>query len=664
MTTDQAALVFVVPNDDAASVLQKVLEAGGDRVNLLVSDAATALRDPAQAAQLQQAAQASGIELIVISADPQTLAAARMSNLVTLAVNGASVRAPGAVVPPAPVLPEPRASASGRLAADLSDGDADFLRSLDDLDLAPPVRRDADDAELAAAFDSLSSALHEPPRRSANPDADFAADLDDIDVVAASRPTAPRQRIRPEDIELSAAERARAAGHSAPPPSRPAPRPQSSRAAEAATQPIPRRGSVAAEPPDANRRAGNPWLIPALSALLILLLLAIGFVLVLGNRATVTIAAPVRADDVVPVTDLPLPLASPGTGDTSTALQAEALASDVAFSAEGTITEGTLAPSGTANGIVQILSLNTQPFNLPAGTEFIAVQPDGQEVPFVSNTDIVVPPATTQDTGAQVVTSRGQIDVPVSARSAGSASNVDANSIRRVVLPGGQSFSVESGALTVRHNPLVGGSESEVRIVRESDVQPVLAAALTGLDAEARRQISGLAAARGLVLEETTITPRRSDLEQLQGFEVFVSPAVGETLSPESSTFSVTVQARYAALATPDGNALQNQIEGVFTEQVRQAGLISPGDCRAPFVTDWAWDGSVLTVDGDIRPDPACGNALDASVYNQVRAAVRGKSRAEAAAALDALVAQGVIGSYTLPDRETMPGWDWQIRVE
>lgn len=651
MTIDQAALVFVVPDDDAASVLQKVLEAGGDRVNLLVSDAAGALRDPAQLALVQQAAQAGGIELILIGADPQTLAAARANGITTLMVSGAPVLAPGAAVAVARPAPSPAP------APDLSDADADFLRSLDDLDLAPPVRRDADDAELAAAFDDLSAALDAPPRRTG--DADVAAALDDID--SGALPPAPeRRRVRPEDIELSPAERARAAGHSA--PTRPAPRPPAARAPEAATQPLPRRTPAPRDEPAP--RTGNPWLIPALTALLLLLLLAIGFVLIVGNRATVAITPPARAEGIVPVVDLPLPITAPGSGETTTAVQAEALASDVAFSAEGTVTESTLAPSGTASGVVQVLSLNTQPFSLPAGTEFIAVQPNGQEVPFISGSDTVVPPATTQDTGAAVVTNRGVADVSVSARSAGSASNVDANSIRRIVLPGGQSFSVETGNLTVRHEALVGGSEAEVRIVRESDVQPVLAAALTGLDTEARRQISGLATTRGLMIEETTISPRRTDLEQLQGFEAFVSPAVGETLSPESSTFSVNVQARYAALATPTGQSLQDQIAAVFTEQVRQAGLVSPGDCRAPYVTDWTWDGSVLAVDGDIRPDPACGDDLDAAVYNQVREAVRGKSRAEAAAALDALVAEGLIGGYTLPERETMPGWGWQIRVE
>jgi hypothetical protein len=562
-----------------------------------------------------------------------------------------------------PTPPEPRSSASGRLASDLSDGDAAFLDALDDLDLAPVVSRNANDAELAAAFDSLSTTLHDTPRRASSADADLAADLDSIDFGIDERaaPAAPRPRIRPEDIELSAAERTRAAGHKSVSP-RPAPRPRPADDDDATTIPMPRRSTAPARKQSTSDL--NPWLIPALSAALVLLLLLLGFVIVMGNRVTIAVTAPVRSENVVPIAALPLALTSPGMGESTTAIQAEALASDVAFSADGVVTQGTLAPSGTANGIVTILSLNNQPITLPAGTEFVAVQPNGQEVPFISAADVVVPPATTQDTGAQVVTSRGQVDLAVTARSAGSASNVDANTIRRMILPDGQSFTVDAGALIVRHNALIGGTEAEVFIVNERDLQPALAAALTGLDAEARRQISGLASARGLVLEETTITPRRSDLEQLQGFESFVSPPIGETVSPEQATFSVTTQARYAALATPAGSSLQSQIEQVFAEQLRQAGLLTPGDCRAPFISGWYWNGATLTVDGTIAPDPNCGAELDAAAYNQVRNAVRGKSRAEAIVALDALVAQGLIGGYTLPNVDRMPGWNWQIRVE
>jgi kynureninase len=48
-----------------------------------------------------------------------------------------------------------------------------------------------------------------------------------------------------------------------------------------------------------------------------------------------------------------------------------------------------------------------------------------------------------------------------------------------------------------------------------------------------------------------------------------------------------------------------------------------------------------------------------------VREAVRGKSRAEADAALQALQAQGVIGDYSLPEGvRQLPRFDWQLSIQ
>ena len=146
-----------------------------------------------------------------------------------------------------------------------------------------------------------------------------------------------------------------------------------------------------------------------------------------------------------------------------------------------------------------------------------------------------------------------------------------------------------------------------------------------------------------------------------------VSPPVGSTVDPANPGFTVTVQARYSALATPPDAPIQRQLGGAFTEQLRQAGTLQPGDCRAPAVTGWRWDGEGLLVDGQVAPDttsPGCDGGLDADVLAQVREAVRGKSRAEAEAALQALVAQGLIGGYQLPAVEQLPGFDWQINIE
>ena len=138
------------------------------------------------------------------------------------------------------------------------------------------------------------------------------------------------------------------------------------------------------------------------------------------------------------------------------------------------------------------------------------------------------------------------------------------------------------------------------------------------------------------------------------------------TWPPRSPRFTLTVQASYSALGVPADRPLDRQLGPVLTEQLLQAGRISVGDCRAPAVTSWSWDGERLLVDGQIGPDtlsPGCQGGLDQAALDQVREAVRGKTRAEAQAALDALVAQGVIGGYTLPDVQRLPEWDWQLTV-
>jgi len=144
-----------------------------------------------------------------------------------------------------------------------------------------------------------------------------------------------------------------------------------------------------------------------------------------------------------------------------------------------------------------------------------------------------------------------------------------------------------------------------------------------------------------------------------------IDPGLGQEATPG---FTLTVQANYSALVTAPERPLERQLGSAFIEQLRQAGLLMPGDCRTSAVTDWRWDGAALQlfVEGQIVPDtstPGCGGELGKELLDQVREAVRGKSRAEAEAALDAMVASGLISSYRLPATDYLPGWDWQVEV-
>ena len=636
MPSDAAALVLVLPEDSADTVIAKLRATGALSVQLLVSEGAVAMRRPDVAARIYDLATAEGIALMLISSDQPTVAAAQQGGIPTLLVDDARVLAPGRsnrtdrpaspystrVIerqPPPAHKPAPKAP----LARPATPADED-LYALEGIaaalnDRAPPAPPALSDAELLAA--SLGTALAPAPLRPA--------------------PRAPTPLPTPQ-AGTRPAERAAA--------SLPAP------------QPAPVALPVAAAP---RRRA---WQIFALIGGLLVLLLVIGGVLFLNSGVTVTVAAPLRPDAVLPFVALPVPLVAAGAGVGGSAVEAEALGSDVAVSQTGEVTESTLTPSSSASGVVNLLNSSAQALLLPAGSEFIAVKADGQEVPFVSNVDVLVPGATTSDQGAQIVTTRGQAEVPVTAKSPGSASNVEANTVRRIVPPGGQGFNTDTGSLRVSNPPISGGSEQEVRIVKDSDAQALLAPALEQLDAEARRQLEGLAQQRGLSVDASTILPRRADLEQLQGFEYKVDPPAGTTLDAANPRFVLTAQARYSALATPAGKGLREQLGPAVTEQLRQSGELQPGDCRAPAVTGWRWDGESLLVDGQITPDtqsPRCQGGLDAEALAQVREAVRGKSRAEADAALQALQAQGVIGDYSLPEGvRQLPRFDWQLSIQ
>jgi len=628
MPSDAAALVLVLPEDSADTVIAKLRATGALSVQLLVAEGAVAMRRPEVAARIYDLATAEGIALMLISSDQPTVEAARQGGITTFLVDDARVLAPG------------RSNRTDRPASPYS------TRVIERQ--PPPAYKPAPKAPLARPVTPADEDLYALEG--------IAAALND------RAPPAPPAR---SDAELLAASLGRELAP-APAPRAPAPRAPAPRPAQPRLAPQPTPSSLPTAAAAAPRR--RAWQIFALIGGLLVLLLVIGGVLFLNSGVTVTVAAPLRPDAVKPFVALPVPLVAAGAGVGGSAVEAEALGSDVAVSQTGEVTESTLTPSSSASGVVNLLNSSAQALLLPAGSEFIAVKADGQEVPFVSNVDVLVPGATTSDQGAQIVTTRGQAEVPVTAKSPGSASNVEANTVRRIVPPGGQGFNTDTGSLRVSNPPISGGSEQEVRIVKDSDAQALLAPALEQLDAEARRQLEGLAQQRGLSVDASTILPRRADLEQLQGFEYKVDPPAGTTLDAANPRFVLTAQARYSALATPAGKGLREQLGPAVTEQLRQSGELQPGDCRAPAVTGWRWDGESLLVDGQITPDtqsPRCQGGLDAEALAQVREAVRGKSRAEADAALQALQAQGVIGDYSLPEGvRQLPRFDWQLSIQ
>ncbi|GIV89538.1 MAG: hypothetical protein KatS3mg055_2056 [Chloroflexus sp.] len=690
MITDETALVLALPEDTAESLMARVRATHAANVQILAPEGTTVLQRVAGTDTLRALAAAAGISLTIISSDPAILKAARQSGLTTIEVTGTHVQSP----PPATSSPTTE---------DIPAEDLEFLAALDELTgtdssamLFPPPAKPstAETRPIAAPTTRPLPAQSDSAGPPSSPvmgddDLEFFDALDDLaaafeqertgapppPIPSSHESSAQPPRVRPEDIQLSAEETARAnqigqrseterAKRPTRPPQRTTPTPTA--ATDTAERPrrLPTRTPPPATPKAAARPANRPLsqLSWSLLGILLITLIAFGIFLVVTRSVTIVVRLPAR--ETVPINGLVIPLSPVAATTAQGAVAAEPISTTVAISRSGEVTEGVLTPVESASGVITLRNLNTQPITIPAGSEFIAIGPNNQPIPFISNVEVTVPGAVTSNLGNQIITTLGEAQVPITARSPGSASNIPANSIREVRIPGGPTITLTGGILTVVHDAIGGGTDEEVFVIKESDVRRYLAEALTSLDQEARRQLDGLALARNLRLEPTTVSPSRAELEQLAGFEQIVVPPIGTTLR-DTRSFTLTVQARYSGLAIAGDSAqFQRQLADAFNTQLIQNGQLRPGDCRAAFVRGWRWDGSALRIDGEVGPDPACGNELDPATRAAIQNAVLGRSRAEAEAELQALVTSGRLAGFELPkDIERFPSWSWQIRI-
>lgn len=683
MVADDSALVFVLPEDKVDTIISKVRNTGATNVQLLVPDGATALQTAVDVERLRHSAERDHIDLLVISSDEKILDAARRGQIETVGVSGTRVMAPAAI--PSVV--------NGGVAAPIAD--EEILAAIDDLPDAQdrdstqtPARSDYDAfaAELDTWGDLASGQISDPRTAPDSAYDAFAAELDtwgdlasgrgdpaddaasahNAETITAGAAFPPRARIRPEDIELTDEEKRRASNI------------RSDTRQRRKSAPSPHHGSLDAEQ-ESGRSGGRPWFMRVLPLVLILLLLVIIFFIFFGGRgtanganrsgplalvspATVIVNPPVPLTAEQTFTDQPIFLVDPGAEATDTAVQALPISADVEFTANGQVTSETQAPASSASGTVTLFSQNSQPIDLPQGTQFIATNPAGQEVRFASDAPVTIPPATVSDQGAQIITTRGQAQVNVTALAPGSASNVEENTITAFVIPGQPPIPVNTGALLLNHPAITGGSEQTVRIVKDEDVQQALGQALTGLDNQAREALQAQLANRGdLVVEHTTITPRGNEITSDESYALTVDPPVGTTLEPANANFSVTVRATYQALATPQGNPLQNQLQAAVPNQLAAEDKLPAA--TSPGITGWRWDGSTLRVDGVLRPSGE-ESTLDAGTRGAILTAIKGKSHVEAQAALDYFVQEGIISSYTLPDVDQLPRWSFLLDLQ
>jgi hypothetical protein len=651
---EDSTIVFVAPDDSIDSVVRKIRDTHSRGVQLLVPDGTSVLQSLTGFLRLRQAIERDLVSLLVISSDEKTLNAARLSQFDTVGVTGARVG------PPAADLSE-RVGArapGGRPTVPFDDEDAEFLDALDQMEPADPYAITDDD--LSAALDDLSDTVAPAPagRLAHDRDDEFAAAFD------ALSPLDDRRRAPVDDWDISPSRATTGSQRRA----RSADLAEAPGRASRATRELTRTGSLARRDGRASRQALDDELAEDLAPrrsswgfaipLVILLVVVAGALLwYMRSRVTIVITPPRTSVSQREFAGEVIPLA--GSADKSQgAVQAAPVGAAAEFAVQGQVISETLSPAGRAKGVITVYNTVSQNIELPQGTEFIAATERGGEARFTLDAPATVPGAVTSSSVAGSSVTNGRVDVAVTARSPGSASNVGENAIKQLEIPGQGPITTDSSNFLLRHPPIGGGSEDLLRIVTEDDVRRALPAALTGLYAAGREALQGQIDAQQEI-DPISIHPTADEIAQPESYEIVVEPAVGAQLDPNNPNFNVTVRTRFSGLAAPRGQRVGEQIKAALLQHFTAPCKSSE---RASLdLSDYRWDGQRLTADGTITCTPSAG--LAPQTINSVKLAVIGKSRAEAQRNLQALQRDGLIGEYTLPDRDPLPSLEFLLTV-
>lgn len=371
-------------------------------------------------------------------------------------------------------------------------------------------------------------------------------------------------------------------------------------------------------------------------------------------RLTITLIPPLGEARVVPLTEVEFPIVAIGDAD-NMQIAAVRLDSTITITETGEALTEVPMPDGRAKGTVMIVNTLDQAVPLPQGTEFIA-SGGGGEVRFMIDAPATVPPAVTTSTLTSRTTEFGQFEVTVTARSAGSASNVGENTITTLLLPGQGPIANGNGQIVLRNAPITGGSETMRRIVSEADEARLIGAALTNAYAQGLADLNDQATQRMLQIDELTLEPAARQLGQPQVYgEPQLMPVVGTVLDPRNAEMYVTVQVKFRAYAIKADQTIQAQLQQVVPQRF-QAGntpICRVGELSAFKVAEWRPTTTAIVINGEIRCSPQM--PIPATVINDLPKQLQGKSNVQATTLLDALKTQGIISGYTLPSRDQLP---------
>ncbi len=371
-------------------------------------------------------------------------------------------------------------------------------------------------------------------------------------------------------------------------------------------------------------------------------------------RMTITLTPPLGEARVVPLTDVEFPIAAIGNAD-SMQIEAIRLENTITITETGEALTEVPMPDGRAKGTIMVINMLEQAVALPQGTEFIA-SGGGGEVRYMLDAPATVPPAVTTSTLTSRTTDYGQVEVAVTARSAGSASNVGENQITTLLLPGQGPIANDNGQIILRNAPITGGSETMRRIVSETDEARLLGAALTKAYAQGMRDLADQATQRMLQIDESTIEPSAIQLGQPQVYgEPQLTPAVGTVLDPRNAEMQMMVQVTFRAYAIKADQTIQAQLQQVVPQRFQGGStpICRVGELSAFKVAEWYPTTTAIVINGEIRCSPQM--PIPAAVINDLPKQLQGVSNAQATTLLEALKTKGIISGYTLPSRDQLP---------
>ncbi len=657
MTTDGSALVLVQPNDTLEVIVAHARQTGATSVELLVPAHTSALQNWRNVGILQQALAQSGIEVMLISSDEDVLEAGREGGVTTIAIEGTSVVGP--------LVPQKQRSQRPAVSTPVS----------------PPKPTRSIERDMLDLLDQGSGTPAKPVQeRIATPqysdqDADFLATLDDLGETFAQDETATRRATRaPEPPVVADRETTPIRAVAAPRSSRPAVpapanrphTPRRSARSEPAVDIGRRRRRVEPEDeqqavePSTRRRMGlSPVFI---AGLVLIALFGVGAVWALNSRVSVTIGAPAARTRELPIVNEPIPYGAEASGDTPSILAAPVVA-DTEFVVHGQVEAQTTSPMGKAKGNVLVINTISQALSLPEGTEFVGRNPQGAEVRFSIDAPVTIPGASSSSSLTGTSITYGQANVAVTARSPGAASNIPENTVRSILIPGQTLIDCVSSNPICRNDAISGGSDEPQWIVTDADQQRVLGEALTGLYNTGVQQLRAQTNGVQSTIDASSISPSPQVLGRRESYEPPVmSPAIGQP--SDTREFTMTVRTRFVALAVRPDRMLKDQLAQIVNGYLAQNGgeRCTAAEVGQSKIDSWIWDGASLKINGVLQCSPR--GVLGPEIRLQVRDSLRGKTRAEADAALRELQLQGLIGEYSMGgDAQQLPSLDFLIDV-